>query len=106
MRFKAPYVRKHQSGTVRIKRDTYNTNQYGMEQKSQWYRTADRIRKRDNNTCIWCKSPATEVHHIVPLSRGGLTTDSNLACICTRCHDKRHSHLHAKRSKPTFIEPF
>jgi 5-methylcytosine-specific restriction protein A len=32
--------------------------------------------------------PADEVHHIVPLDRGGDHSDSNLRALCQSCHTK------------------
>lgn len=32
---------------------------------------------------------ATEVDHIIPLSRGGLDTDDNVRCLCRDCHKMR-----------------
>jgi len=31
-------------------------------------------------------TPATEVHHILPLGRGGTNHESNLLSLCNRCH--------------------
>lgn len=75
-----------------IVRDTYNSGK-----KNGWYEMVDRIRARDNNTCVFCGAPASEVHHLIPLSKGGVTTPSNLVCICKACHNKRHAHLFLKR---------
>lgn len=41
--------------------------------------------------CEECKrqeklTPAAEVHHILPLSRGGTHDRSNLMALCTPCH--------------------
>lgn len=39
--------------------------------------------------CGHCKQildPAYEVDHIIPLSQGGTNDDSNLLCLCRKCH--------------------
>ena len=41
--------------------------------------------------CVECKragklTPAEEIHHIVPLSKGGTHEESNLMSLCTSCH--------------------
>ena len=36
--------------------------------------------------CRICGAPATEVHHIVPLARGGTHDRANLMPLCSRCH--------------------
>ena len=33
-------------------------------------------------------TPAQEVHHILPLSRGGTHDDSNLMALCKPCHSE------------------
>lgn len=100
-----PFIRHHKSGVSRIVRANYNTNQYGQDKKAEWWRISGEVRKRDNNRCIWCGKPASQVHHIKPLSRGGLTVKANLGCVCDECHDKRHPHMHEK-AKRKFVEPF
>lgn len=102
------FIRRHKSGVSRIKIANYNTNQFGEQERSYWWKLSKQVRARDRDQCFLCKAPATEVHHITPLSRGGSNTLANLACICKPCHDRRHNHLHAERGgkHDTFKEPF
>jgi len=59
-----------------------------------WYEISDRIRKRDGYKCAICGSKKElEVHHIVPLSKGGTSREDNLITLCRRCHSKCHSSL-------------
>ena len=51
------------------------------------------IKERDNHTCQYCSvSLAVEPHlllevdHIVPVSRGGISTPANLQTLCWRCN--------------------
>jgi 5-methylcytosine-specific restriction endonuclease McrA len=45
---------------------------------------------RDNNTCQYCgqKSPRSELNldHVIPRSRGGLSTWENVVCSCFSCN--------------------
>ena len=45
---------------------------------------------RDRCQCIECgkKNTRFEVHHIIPQSKGGVDTISNLATLCPECHTK------------------
>jgi hypothetical protein len=45
----------------------------------------------ESTFCAYCDEPdPTEVDHIVPASRGGLTSEDNLAAACARCnYEKR-----------------
>lgn len=38
--------------------------------------------------CAICGAPATEVHHIVPISRGGTHSIENLMGLCKQCHSR------------------
>jgi hypothetical protein len=51
------------------------------------------VKERDNHTCTYCSvSLAVEPHlllevdHIIPVSKGGLTTLDNLQALCWRCN--------------------
>lgn len=45
------------------------------------------VRKRDKRKCQACGTKGVEVHHIVPLSKGGSDEPENLALMCSQCHD-------------------
>lgn len=70
----------------------------------EWQRFRLRILKRDCYMCQPCLSkgratPATEVDHIVPRSKGGPMVDSNAQSICTDCHKAKtaEDEGHARR---------
>lgn len=64
----------------------------------------NKIMRRDNYTCKTCGASTfvepnllLEIDHIVPVSKGGLTTEDNLRTLCWRCNRKKganieHSH--------------
>lgn len=39
--------------------------------------------------CAWCGKPTTDVDHVIPRSRGGSDSDSNLQPLCGRCHKQK-----------------
>ena len=60
----------------------------------------EQIKKRDNYTCCKCgnsieKEPnlLLEIDHIIPISKNGLTTESNLQTLCWKCNRKKGSKL-------------
>jgi 5-methylcytosine-specific restriction endonuclease McrA len=60
----------------------------------RWQKTRVRILKRDHSMCQPCAKRgkvvlATQVDHVIPLSKGGTDDDSNLQAICERCHDRK-----------------
>lgn len=72
-------------GVVRIKR-TYPEN---------WGELRLKVLERDQYKCRRCGANLRgvfyrEVHHIVPLARGGSNFMSNLISLCSECHDKQH----------------
>ena len=49
---------------------------------------------RDNMSCVWCgvkfaKGMRLEIDHIVPLSKGGTNSESNLITSCRGCNSSR-----------------
>lgn len=63
-------------------------------------RLRDFIKERDNHTCLLCRiSVAVEPHlllevdHILPVSRGGLSTPDNLQTLCWKCNRAKGAKL-------------
>lgn len=85
-----------------------------------WRRTRERIRKRDNYECQWCKEKgkvtidtgalnrngrkknALIVHHIEErLDRPDLALDDdNLVTVCFECHERHHERWTENNYKP------
>lgn len=103
----APYVKK-MGAVSRIVRDTYKVD----GKISGWFEIANQVRVRANFTCQGCPTflgPGRgDVHHIVPLSRGGTTTLRNLMLLCGDCHQRRHPDHSIARKKETnpFKQPY
>ncbi len=63
-------------------------------------RLREKIKKRDNYTCCNCKNSIEkepnlllEIDHIIPLAKGGMTTDDNLQTLCWKCNRTKGSRL-------------
>lgn len=61
---------------------------------ADWRKARDR-HAREHPLCEKCFAEGRvtlmdEVHHIVPVSRGGTHEDSNLMSLCRSCHTKIH----------------
>jgi len=70
----------------RYERDPVVRKRYGRA----WKRIRDKYIKA-NPLCEECRklgrlTPAEEVHHIKPLSKGGTHATDNLMSLCTSCH--------------------
>lgn len=58
------------------------------------------IKKRDNFTCCLCCNSThiepnllLEIDHIIPISKGGLTTETNLQTLCWKCNRSKSDKL-------------
>mgnify|MGYP003983395543 CR=1 FL=1 len=70
----------------KYKRDPETRKRYGTE----WRKIRSRFIKL-NPLCEECKkqnrvTPVEEVHHIIPLSKGGTHDFNNLMSLCKSCH--------------------
>ena len=66
----------------------------------------NKIKARDNHACRYCYvSVASEPHlllevdHIIPLSRGGLSTPDNLQTLCWRCNRAKSNKIPTTKMK-------
>ncbi len=65
---------------------------------------------RDRNTCQYCQNVLTSAEltldHVVPRSRGGLSTWENLVACCRECNRRKGSHmLHELEDMKLLREP-
>lgn len=88
---KSPTNYKVKKGISRIKTTDYFD--------ADWYAISETVKKAFNYKCAYCSSRNIEVHHIIPLSRGGTNSRKNLICLCDKHHDARHKHLPKQRKK-------
>lgn len=85
-RFCEAHAKQEAAWYEKYDRDPATRRRYGRA----WKRIRDRYIAA-NPLCEECKknnrlTPATEVHHILPLSRGGTHAVDNLMSLCTPCH--------------------
>lgn len=48
---------------------------------------------RDNNKCQYCGIHATTVDHVIPRSKGGRHSWTNLVMACKKCNEKKRDRL-------------
>lgn len=51
------------------------------------------IKRRDNNTCQYCGAPGNSIDHVIPQSKGGMSTWENLVCACESCNFRKADKL-------------
>lgn len=71
-----------------------------------WKRTADKIRLRDDNTCIVCGHCGDDnklpVHHIIPFKISKNNNSDNLITVCQSCHIKLDKEFNDCNSKANY----
>ena len=80
-----------------VRRVDYTSKQWKASRRSRL--------NHDNYLCVFCKSPAEEVHH-VDYTNVGCETDNDLRSVCKICHDAcsmlEYSHdMQARRIDPS-----
>jgi hypothetical protein len=46
---------------------------------------------------------ALDIHHIVPLSKGGVDDEMNMICVCRNCHSRFHSNTIKKLTSDSYL---
>lgn len=70
--------------------DTSRKRMYKTNVK-KWYRIRKCVFERDDYTCIYCnkRGGILEVDHIIPFSKGGSDSLSNLVTSCRKCNRQK-----------------
>ena len=84
-----------------VARRQYNKYQRAPDINKKYGRAWKRIRDRhitQHPLCEQCEKdgrivPAAEVHHKVPISKGGTHARENLMSLCRSCHNKIHHEI-------------
>ena len=70
--------------------------------------TSKNVFLRDENKCQYCKNHFHDknltIDHVIPKSKGGLTTWDNVVAACKRCNQKK-SNLWLKDAPVTLLKP-
>lgn len=87
-RFCEQHAKQEAKRYEKYDRDPATRRRYGRE----WKRIRDRY-VTEHPLCEECKkqgklTPAQEVHHVIPLSKGGTHAEDNLMSLCTPCHSE------------------
>lgn len=69
--------------------------------------TRHNIFKRDSNSCCYCGSGRDlTLDHVMPKSRGGKTSWTNLTTACRRCNTKKGNQTPEEARMPLRTKPF
>lgn len=61
---------------------------------------------RDRHTCIYCGGVGATIDHLLPVSRGGLSTWENTAACCAPCNGQKADRTPAEARMRLRWEPF
>ena len=77
-----------------------------MARKSLTAETKRTVLDRFDNSCANCGEKETylEIHHIVPLSRGGTDNIGNLVPLCWNCHQLAHSGYNIREKQKEILK--
>ena len=81
--------------------------QYVKKQAPWAVARADRysVYRRDNGVCQYCSAPATTMDHVVPKSKGGDSSWSNIVACCLACNLRKGSKLLSQTSMTLINQP-
>ncbi len=71
-----------------------NTSERHRHENTRRWQKVRMMYLRNYPLCVECGkqnkiNPASEVHHIVPVTHGGEDTETNLEPLCKSCHSKK-----------------
>ncbi len=61
---------------------------------------------RDGNSCQYCGSPAENLDHVIPRSRGGGHIWENVGAACRRCNSRKENRLPHEAGLPLRRRPY
>jgi len=89
-----------------LTRDDYICNRCGKKYKNGNGRNTNGNGKHNGNGNHKKLEPPFHVHHIIPLSEGGLNIMENLETLCEECHKNEHSHTANVKRKHKTLDTF
>jgi 5-methylcytosine-specific restriction endonuclease McrA len=64
------------------------------------------VLRRDNNECAYCTKYASTVDHVVPKSKGGKSSWTNVVAACRKCNEKKANKSLAQSGMKLLYQPF
>lgn len=58
-------------------------------------KSTTKYKNRFGYICMNCLAPGGHLHHIIPLSQGGLDSEENWIVLCESCHKEKKFHRNA-----------
>jgi len=61
--------------------------------KTHYKKLRDKVLHRDNFTCFFCGQDANTADHIIPISKGGISSEDNMVAACHRCNSGKRDRI-------------
>lgn len=61
--------------------------------KTHYKKIREKILIRDNFTCYWCGQEANTADHLLPISKGGISSEDNMVAACARCNSGKRDRI-------------
>lgn len=61
--------------------------------KTHYKKLREKVLIRDSYTCYYCGQEANTVDHIVPISKGGISSEDNMISCCLRCNSSKRDRM-------------
>ena len=67
---------------------------YMLKYPPDWEARREDVMERDSFQCRECNGDKyLQIHHTIPLSKGGTNKINNLITLCEKCHSLKHNHI-------------
>lgn len=64
------------------------------------------VLRRDNEICAYCRGHANTIDHILPKSKGGLSTWTNSVAACRKCNEKKANRTPEEAGMRLLFDPY
>ena len=99
--FPVPMTEENIGALIELLESKLTANAFAKEQRAMMTKKLrQHIKQRDNHTCCNCGNSVhiepnllLEIDHIVPVSKGGCTTEENLQTLCWKCNRAKRDKL-------------
>lgn len=81
-------IQKKRRVSNKLKPNNYDLDKLDPE---SWFYLKEKVYEKYGRKCIKCESTiGIDVHHKIPISKGGTNTLENLVPLCRSCHEQLH----------------
>ncbi len=79
---------------IEFKQRLQQMKEYNQSERYIPSSVKQRVWRRDGGRCVrCCASTDLEFDHVIPVSKGGSSTENNLQILCARCNRNKHAYI-------------